>query len=65
MYNWLDRGFTTLEAEIAAALSSEVAQVEPSAIRLESHIKELGVYDVPIHVSGDVEAVTKVWVVGE
>jgi len=53
------------EEEIAAALSAEVAPVEASAIRLESHIKELGVYDVVVHISGDLEAVTKVWVVGE
>jgi len=53
------------EEEIAAALCAEVAPVEASAVRLESHIKELGVYDVAIHISGDLEAVTKVWVVGE
>ncbi len=52
-------------AEIAEALSAEVAPVEPSAVRLESHIKELGVYDVTVHIWGDLEAVTKVWVVGE
>lgn len=52
-------------AEIAEALSAEVAQVEPAQVRLESHIKELGVYDVTIHVSGDIEVLTKVWVVGE
>ncbi len=51
--------------EIAAALSAEVHQVPPSAVRLEKHIKELGVYEVAVHVSGDVEVVTKVWVVGE
>jgi len=52
-------------AEIAEALSAEVAQVAPAQVRLESHIKELGVYDVTIHVSGDIEVLTKVWVVGE
>ncbi|MHC4711823.1 MAG: 50S ribosomal protein L9 [Planctomycetota bacterium] len=51
--------------EIAAALSAEVHQVAPSAVRLEKHIKELGVYEVTVHVSGDYEVVTKVWVVGE
>jgi large subunit ribosomal protein L9 len=51
--------------EIAAALSAEVHQVAPSAVRLEKHIKELGVYEVAVHVSGDLEVVTKVWVVGE
>lgn len=53
------------EAEIAQALSSEVIPVEPSAVRLEAHIKELGVYDVTIHLAGDKNVTTKVWVVGE
>jgi large subunit ribosomal protein L9 len=51
--------------EIAEALGAEVAQVKPGQVRLESHIKELGVYDVTIHVSDDIEVATKVWIVGE
>jgi len=51
--------------EIAEALAKVVAEVEQSAVRLETHIKELGVYDVPIRLSGDVEVTTKVYVVGE
>lgn len=51
--------------DIAAALSAEVAQVDPSAVRLEKHIKELGVYEVAIHLTAELEVVTKVWVVGE
>ncbi len=52
-------------AEIAETLSNEVAQVEEAAVRLDPHIKDLGVYDVPIHISGETEVVIKVWVVGE
>ncbi len=51
--------------EIAEALTAAVVPVDESAIRLESHIKALGVYDVPIHLSADVEVQAKVYVVGE
>ena len=53
------------ETEIAQALSSEVVPVEASAVKLEAHIKDLGVYDVTIHLAGDRNVTTKVWVVGE
>lgn len=52
-------------AEIAKALSDEVTPVDESAVKLEEHIKELGVYDVIIHVSAQHEATVKVWVIGE
>jgi large subunit ribosomal protein L9 len=50
---------------IAEALTREVTPVEASAVQLEEHIKELGVYDVTIRVSADLEVTAKVWVVGE
>ncbi len=53
------------EAEIAKAVSDEVTPVDESAVMLEEHIKELGVYDVLIRVSGEREATVKVWVIGE
>jgi large subunit ribosomal protein L9 len=53
------------ESEIAEAISAEVAPIDPSAVRLESHIKELGVYDVEIHVAGDINVTTKVWVISD
>jgi len=50
--------------EIADALTREVAPVGESAVRLEPHIKALGVYEVPVHLSTDVNVVVKVTVVG-
>jgi len=51
--------------EICEALAREVAQVDESAVRLEAHIKALGVYDVPICLSAEVDVPVKVYVVGE
>jgi large subunit ribosomal protein L9 len=51
--------------EISDALTREVAPVEESAVRLETHLKSLGDYEVPIRLSGDVSVVVKVTVVGE
>lgn len=53
------------EAEIAKAISDEVTPVDESAVILEEHIKELGVYDVLIRVSGEHETTVKLWVIGE
>lgn len=53
-------------ADIAAALTAEVVPVEEANVRLEEHIKELGVYEVPVHLSADIEdVIVKVYAVGE
>jgi len=50
-------------AQIAAALKSKGLPVEEKQVRLEHPLKEIGVFDVTVHLHADVEAVTKVWVV--
>ena len=50
-------------AQIAAALREKDVPVDDKMVRLENPIKEIGVYDVAIHLHADVEATIKVWVV--
>ncbi|MEO0479772.1 MAG: 50S ribosomal protein L9 [Planctomycetota bacterium] len=50
-------------ADIASALKEKGLNVDPKAVRLENPLKEIGVYDVLIHLHADVEVEMKVWVV--
>ena len=50
-------------AQVAVALQEKGFSVDPKNIRLEAPLKEIGVFDVKIHLHSDVEATTKVWVV--
>jgi large subunit ribosomal protein L9 len=50
-------------AQIGAALREKDLPVEDKMIRLVTPLKEIGVFDVIIHLHTDVEATTKVWVV--
>ena len=50
-------------AQISAGLREKGFPVDEKMVRLESPIKEIGVFDVHVHLHGDVEAVCKVWVV--
>ena len=50
-------------AQIAAALRDKGVPVDEKMVRLESPLKEIGVYDVSVHLHADVEAAIKVWVV--
>jgi len=50
-------------ADIAAALEAAGHTVDKHRIDLEDHIKQLGKYEVRIHVFKDVYATVKVWVV--
>ena len=50
-------------ASIADALRERGLTVDPKAIRLEHPIKEIGVYDVVVHLHADVNTTVKVWVV--
>ena len=49
--------------QIAAALREKDIAVDDKMVRLENPLKEIGVYDVTIHLHADVEAPIKVWVV--
>jgi len=50
---------------VADALQVEKITIEPKMVRLDSPIRELGVYDVRIHLHPEVDASAKVWVVRE
>ena len=50
-------------AQIAHALNEKGFKVDEKMIRLETPLKEIGVFDVVVHLHGDSEATTKVWVV--
>ena len=50
-------------AQIAAALRDKDVPVGDKMVRLENPLKEIGVYDVAIHLHAEVEATIKVWVV--
>ncbi len=50
-------------AQIADALREKGFTIDPKSIRLESPLKEIGVFDVDVHLHADVETKTKVWVV--
>jgi large subunit ribosomal protein L9 len=50
-------------AQIAGALREKGFPIEEKQVRLQAPLKAIGVFDVPVHVHQDVNAVTKVWVV--
>lgn len=50
-------------AEIAAALAKDKITIEPSTVRLEGPLKELGLYAVKVQLAEDLETEIKVWVV--
>jgi len=50
--------------EVAEALAKEGVSIDPVDVELETHIKELGVYEVPVRVVEDLQAKVRVWVVG-
>jgi large subunit ribosomal protein L9 len=50
-------------AQIAAALRSKGVAVEDKQVRLEQPLKEIGVFDVEVHLHAAVTATVKVWVV--
>lgn len=49
--------------QIAAALRDKGIHVDDKQVRLDQPLKEIGVYDVAIHLHATVEATVKVWVV--
>ena len=52
-------------ATIAESLQSKGLPIEPGMVELEVPIKELGVYEVVIHLAEEVDAHLRVWVVEE
>lgn len=50
-------------AQIAAALRQKGFQIEDKNVRLDTPLKQIGVYDVKVHLHQDVDTTTKVWVV--
>jgi len=53
------------EKDITAAIEKAGFSVSKQQIVMDSHIKKLGVYTVPVKVYKDIEAKIKVWVVKE
>jgi large subunit ribosomal protein L9 len=51
------------EETVADALAGEGHEVPADMVGLEKHIKEVGVYDVPVALAEGAEATVKVWVV--
>ena len=48
---------------IADAMNNAGLEISPQQVRLEHTIKEIGQFDVPIHVYGDVTVNARLWVV--
>lgn len=56
--------FGSVTAEmISQAMQEAGLDIQPSNVRLETHIKEIGQHPVPIHVYGDVSVEARIWVV--
>lgn len=53
------------EYDIARAITEQGFEVDHNMVKLEEHIKLLGVYTVPVQLHGEVEIQVKVWVVKE
>lgn len=49
--------------QIAVALREKGFSVEDKQVRLEAPLKEIGVFDVGVHLDQEVDATVKVWVV--
>ena len=61
-----DKLFGSVTAkDIAQALKKEGIEVDKRWIKLDEPLKNLGVYNVPIHLDQNIEATLKVWLVRE
>jgi large subunit ribosomal protein L9 len=49
--------------DVAEALEKEGYKIDKRKIELEEPLKALGIFDVPVHLGGEVTAMVKVWVV--
>ena len=50
-------------AQVAAALRDKGLPIDERQIRMEHPLKEIGVFDIQVHLHADVEPTAKVWVV--
>lgn len=50
---------------IVDALKAEGFEIDPKVVKLAEPIKDIGVYNVPLHLHADVKPEVKVWVVEE
>lgn len=50
-------------AQIASALRAKGFRVDESQVKLDAPLKEIGVFDVRLHLHQEVDATVKVWVV--
>lgn len=53
------------EVEIAQALNTEGFAVEPAMVHMDSHLKELGMFEAKVVLIEGVNATVKVWVVAQ
>lgn len=61
-----DKLFGSVTAsDIAEALKQQGIEIDKKQIILPEHIKELGIFNVPIKLNPEVEASLKVWIVEE
>lgn len=51
--------------QVAAALREKGFTIEDKQVRMENQIKEIGVFDVALHLHQDIDPTIKVWVVQE
>ncbi len=56
-------GSVTVQMIVDAIKKQKGIELSPRSIRLDHPLKEIGVYDVPVHLHPEVDTVTKVWVV--
>ncbi len=56
-------GSVTAEDIVGALKTQHDIQIEKHQIHLEEPIKKLGIYKVPIHLIGEINAELKVWIV--
>lgn len=61
-----DKIFGSVTAQdVADALKNEGHNIDKKAIVLDTPLKSLGVYEVPVKLHRDVQAIVKVWVVAD
>ena len=53
------------EVHVADALKVEGFEITPQMVRMESHLKELGMFEVKVVFDEDIASTVKVWVVAQ
>jgi large subunit ribosomal protein L9 len=52
-------------AMVSEALAKKGMDIAEKSVVIEEPIKELGIYEIKVHLAPEIEAVTKLWVVEE